>query len=63
MNPHLYRITTLTYKIELIKGRNVSLILVAFNIMILIIMLAQEFLYLSEHKDYEIIVVSTIVTS
>ena len=61
MNPHLYRITTLTYKIELIKGRNVSLILVSFNIIILLIMLAQEFLYFSEHKDYEIILMSIIV--
>lgn len=54
-------VTPLMYKIELIKGRNVSLTLISFNIIILIILLIQEFLYISEHKDYEIIIIVLIV--
>ena len=62
MNLNLDKMSTLIYKIELIKGRNISLILIAFNMLILIILMAQEFLYLSEHKDYEAVIMTIIVT-
>ena len=63
MNIHLDKISTLTYKIELIRGRNVSLILISFNILILIILMAQEFLYISDHNDIEATIMTIIVTS
>lgn len=56
------QITPLMYKMELLKGRNVSLILISFNVLILIILLIQEFLYISEHKEFEIIIIAIIVT-
>lgn len=56
------QISPLMYKMELLKGRNVSLILISFNVLILIILLIQEFLYISEHKEFEIIIIAIIVT-
>ena len=61
MNNNFERVTPSTYKIELIKGGNVSMVLISFNIVILIILLTQEFLYISQHSDYEAVLMTIVV--